>query len=132
MTLIIVNGRMGNKPEVKQSKNGTNYLSFSLAFSEKKGQKEETTWYRCMWMHGDNSSIATYLDKGSSVSVVGRLQKPKVYTNRNGNHEIDLTIFVSDVNFLPSSKPAEKGEYAASMSIHSGAQEKIEEDGLPF
>ncbi len=59
MTLIMANGRMVNKPELKQSKNGTNYLSFSLAFSEKKGQKEETTWYRCMLMNGDNSAIAT-------------------------------------------------------------------------
>ncbi len=48
------------------------------------------------------------------------------------NHEIDLTIFVSDVNFLPSSESAEKGEYVASMSTHSGAQEKNEEDGIPF
>lgn len=134
MTLIIVNGRIGQKPELKKSKSGTNYLSFSVAYSEKRGQNEETTWYKCMWMNGDTSSIVRYLDKGSSISVVGRLQKPKVYENKNGKHEVDLSIFVSDVSFLPTSKPAEQGGYASSVSVHdmNPGHTKAEEDDMPF
>ncbi len=90
-----------------------------MAFSEKKGQKDETTWFRCVWMNGGNAGILSYLDKGSLVSVVGHLQKPKVFQKRDGSNDVDLSIFVTDVNFLPSLKPTEKAEYAQSASVHT-------------
>ncbi len=137
MALVIVNGRLGQKPETKFSKSGTEYITFSMAYSEKKGQQEETTWFRCVWMNGANAGILSFLDKGSLVSVVGRLQKPKVFQKKDGSSDVDLTIFVNDVNFLPSSKPTtEKKEYAQSASVHAPqngtASTEGQQEELPF
>ncbi len=125
MSLIIVNGRIGLKPEIKKSKSGSSYLSFSLACSEKREGKEDTTWFRCLWMN-ENASIIPHLDKGSGVCVVGRLQKPKPYQRKDGAWDVSLTVFVTDISFLPSNKPPEQSsqqaQYAASASVFSSPQ----------
>jgi single-strand DNA-binding protein len=133
MALIIINGRLGGRPEQKNSKNGTAYLSFSVAHSEKRGEKEETVWYRCLWINWEKNGLVSYLEKGSLVSVIGKLQKPKAFQRKDGSSDVDLTVFVNDVSFLPSSK-ADRVEYASSASVHApaGKANDLPNDELPF
>jgi single-strand DNA-binding protein len=131
MALIIINGRLGGRPEQRSSKSGKAYLSFSMAHSEKKGEKEETVWYRCLWLNGENNGLVSYLDKGSLVSVIGKLQKPRVFQRKDGSSDVDLTVFVTDVSFLPSSK-TDRVEYAASASVHAPEGKDLPKDELPF
>lgn len=137
MAFITVNGRLGNRPELKQSKNGSSYLQFNVAHSEK---KDETIWFKCLWMSA-NSGIVQHLDKGSAVCVIGRLQKPKTFQRRDGSWDSECTIFVSDVSFLPSNKPLDQTTqsrvYASSVSINpaNGQMSDIPpefNDSLPF
>lgn len=82
MALIVINGRLGAKPEQKNSKSGSSYMSFSIALSDKRGGKEETTWYKCIWMNAENSGIIQFLDKGSLVQITGTLLKPKSFKRK--------------------------------------------------
>ena len=136
MAIIIVNGRLGAKPENKTSKNGSSYVTFSVAESEKNGQKEETIWYKCMWMNPANTGILSFLDKGSAISISGRLRKPKVFQRRDGSADVDITVFVTDVSFLPTNRQNEQASYKSSASIHdtpaTAAPGTIDENECPF
>ena len=118
MAFVMVNGRLGGKPELRQSKSGSNYLQLNVAHSEK---KDETIWFKCLWMNA-NSGIIQHLDKGSAVCVIGRLQKPKAFQRRDGSWDSECTVFVTDVSFLPSNKPADQTTqsrvYAPSIPLN--------------
>jgi len=123
MVLVVLNGRLGNRPEKKFSKNGSPYTSFSIAFSEgKKNGEGETTWYNCLWMSAEGNKILDYLDKGSLIQVTGTLLKPKPYQKKDGTYDVNLSVMVHAVNFLPSSSPKtnERGqqtEYVKEASV---------------
>jgi single-strand DNA-binding protein len=134
MALIVINGRLGVKPEQKNSKSGSSYMSFSVALSEKRGGKEETTWFKCIWMNAEGSTILNFLDKGSLVQITGTLLKPKAFQKKDGSYDVDLTIMVHAVNFLPISKqsdPAVSVNAPISERGTSKGQEFVQ-DEIPF
>lgn len=113
MATIIINGRIGHAPEQKTSKAGNRYLDFSIATGS---AKSETTWFRCTWL-SPTSSIVPHLDKGSAVSVTGRLSKPTAYAKKDGSYDVNLSVMVSDISFLPTNKGPEEAKYAESASL---------------
>lgn len=109
MTTIIINGRLAAKPTEKVSQKGSKYLEFTIG----SGTKEEVVWYRCCWFN-PNPNVFVHLDKGSAISVTGKLSKPKVYQKKDGTHDVNLSVMVSDLSFLPTNKA---GEVKQSASV---------------
>lgn len=98
MNVTFISGNLGKDAEVKSRDNGSKYLSFSLANTEKKynGEKQ-TTWYNCtMNVFGDGGpKLADYLKKGTRVAVIGRTAER---TGDNG--EIVHYFNVTDIELL--------------------------------
>lgn len=97
---IKVRGRLGNDPEVKQSQNGTNYCTFSLAHTPRKKVNGEwvdgeTQWYRVV-MFDKKADQAATLTKGDDVLVFG-IVKMTSYKAKDGTDKNSLEITGAEI-----------------------------------
>lgn len=108
MNIITLLGNVGQDPQSKEI-NGGVLISFSLACTKYKGKEESvTTWYKCQhW--GNDDFIMKHIKKGAKVLVVGSLDKPKIYQKKDGTHDLDLTVNIDRVSFLPFKKEESQG-----------------------
>ena len=109
---VILVGNLGKDPEVKAFPNGGKIASFSIATTDKCNdkhtgeRKEKTEWHNIVTQKGTAEFAATYLKKGDSVQVIGKLRTRK-WTDRNGVDRYTTEIRSSDVQSLER-KPADK------------------------
>lgn len=76
MILGTVTGKVGKDAEVREHE-GRKFISFNIASNEVKNGNTKTTWVR---VTSPQASLAEYLKKGKSVTVVGKLSF-SVYNN---------------------------------------------------
>jgi len=96
-------GCLGRDPEIKFFDNGGSVCSFSIATSEsfKKNEKweERTEWHRISVFNKTAEACSTYLKKGSSVYVEGRMQT-RSYQDKDGVEKFITEIVAYEVKFL--------------------------------
>ena len=95
---VLLIGRLGADPEIKQMVNGKSVARLSIATSQSwkdksSGErKEKTEWHRVVIFNENLSNIAEqYLKKGSSVYVEGQLQTRK-WQDQNGQDKYTTEI----------------------------------------
>jgi single-strand DNA-binding protein len=87
---VIILGRLGKDPEVRNFQNGGKVVNFSLATSERwkdsdGNQKERTEWHNVAIFNEHLAGIAEkYLRKGAQVYLEGQLQTRK-WQDQSGN-----------------------------------------------
>lgn len=95
---IIITGRMGKDPEVRTTKNGTQYVSLSVASSTR---KDETVW-RYVNCYGSQADFAQkYLRKGSRIHVQGE-ERAYASLGQDGQPRAQLVIEASHIGILDS------------------------------
>lgn len=104
MNIITIAGRLGSDPEIRFTSNGQKVTTFRVATNSRKGNKEDTTWYRVtIW--GENfAKMISFLKKGSAVIIVGELNKPEIFTDREGKAQISMNVTASNIMFSPFGK----------------------------
>ncbi len=120
---IIIVGYLGRDPEMKYTPQGKAVTDFSVATTEKSGDREHTTWFRCTAWEKTAELVANFLKKGSMVYVEGPL-KVTEYTAKDGTQKQSLEIRVREVQFLDR-----KGETAAPAESQTDSIRKAA--GLP-
>jgi len=90
MILASIIGNLGKDAEIKKI-NEKEYLSFSVASTEKKGEQEVTTWISVL--AGNNPNLLPYLKKGQQVFVSGRMSAG-IYQSQN-TFGVDISVFAS-------------------------------------
>lgn len=109
-TIILV-GNLGRDPEMRYTPSGQAVTSFSVAtnrvYTASDGQQvKETIWFRVTTWGKNAESCNTYLKKGSSVLVEGRLSpdlatgSPKIFTRSDGSPGTSFEVTASVVRFL--------------------------------
>lgn len=97
-------GNLGSDPEMRYAPSGDPVTSFSVATSKqwtKDGQKQEkTVWWRVSVWGPQAEACSKYLAKGRQVMVVGEVEEPRVFTDKQGNARAALEIKASQVKFL--------------------------------
>lgn len=95
---VLLIGRLGNDPEIKQMQNGKNVARLSVATSESwkdkntGEKKEKTEWHRVViFNEGLVSVVQKYLKKGAQVYIEGQLNTNK-YTDSNGQEKYSTQI----------------------------------------
>lgn len=109
---IIIIGFLGQDPEMRYTPGGQAVANFSVAtnrkWTGKDGQKkEETTWFRISaW--GKRAEVCNqYLNKGSKVQIIGRMNpddqgNPRVWSRNDGTPAASFEITADNVLFLDS------------------------------
>jgi single-strand DNA-binding protein len=122
-------GHLGKKPELKQTQNGTPFTRFNVAcnFSYTKDDRriDGVDWIPFI-AYGKLAEIAaTYLDKGSHVSVDGRLKPWKSTTSDTTRYGMD--VVATDILFLDPKDQAATPEEVLEAQAHA-----VEAEDIPF
>lgn len=106
MNLIVLIGRLTAEPEVRETQNGNQVASFNLAVdrNKAKGQEKADTDFIPVIAWGRLAEICQQLlDKGSMVSIEGRLQT-RSYTTNEGQKRKVYEVVASRMQKLDSKK----------------------------
>jgi single-strand DNA-binding protein len=115
----IIIGRLGNDPDLKDTRNGGQIANLSVATSEtwkdKSGEKQERTeWHRVVIFNENLAKLAgQYLGKGDQVYLEGSIRTRKYEKDGIEKYttEVVLGQFDGVMRFL--AKAGEKGEGGA-------------------
>jgi single-strand DNA-binding protein len=101
---VLLIGRLGNDPEIKQMQNGKSVARLSVATSENwkdknSGEKKEKTeWHRVViFNEGMVNVVQQYLKKGAQIYIEGQLSTNK-YTDSNGVEKYSTQIVLQGFN----------------------------------
>ena len=104
MNRVCLIGRLTTKPELRTVGNGLSTTRFTLAvnrnFSNANGEREADFISIVAWRK-QAENICQYLDKGSLVSVEGRIQTGS-FDDKDGNRRYTTDVVADQVNFLES------------------------------
>ncbi|MBC8176364.1 MAG: single-stranded DNA-binding protein [Desulfobacteraceae bacterium] len=133
---VILVGRLGRDPEVKQIPSGSTVANFSIATSEEwkdktSGEKQERTeWHRIVAWDKLGQMCGDSLHKGSQVYVEGRVQT-RSWEGQDGNKRWTTEIVAQIVRILGAGG---RGGRAESTEDRFPTEEPINipEDEIPF
>ena len=120
MNRVCLVGRLTAKPELRYTGGNVPYTRFSLAvnrtFNNAQGERETDFINIIVWRR-QAENIANYLDKGSRVSVEGRIQTGS-YTAQDGSKRYTTDV-VADNKFDEAKNNDEEGKnsLASTMSL---------------
>ena len=104
MNGVCLIGRLTNKPELRQTNSNLAVTRFTLAvnrnFSNSQGQREADFITIVAWRK-QAENICRYLDKGSLISVEGRIQTGS-FDGQDGQRRYTTEVVADQVNFLES------------------------------
>ncbi|MDE3056232.1 MAG: single-stranded DNA-binding protein [Verrucomicrobiota bacterium] len=150
MNFAMIAGHLGGDPEVRFTSAGRKVTTMSVACRSRKGQNEDTIWYRVTIWGDQFDKMIPYFKKGSSIVVFGELHRPELFTNREGKQQISsLEITASHIGFSPfgkgnggpSSQESTGGEapamdpfaqFASMAATSSPKSDMPHEDEVPF
>lgn len=123
---VIIVGRLGTDPNMRQTQSGENVASFSLATSEswtdkRTGEKvENTEWHNVVFFGKIADVCQKWLYKGMQVYVEGKLKTEK-YQGKDGSDRYTTKIIGLSLQML-GSKDDEHGDENHSKSNGADAQ----------
>ena len=120
---VTLMGNLTRDPELRQTPNGQNVTSFSLAlnrsYKDSSGEWQEATDYIDIVCWGPLAErVAQYLSKGRRCLVQGRLQSRS--WEQEGQKRSKVEVLANDVTFLDSRGAG--GDDNGSSSTDSGSQ----------
>lgn len=109
---IILIGRLGNEPEVSETKNGTKMVTISLPlFHSYTTEGRKTEWVQCR-AFGKLGNIVEMAKKGVLVTVKGELHNP-TWEDEDGSKKSRTYVVIDSFRFLEKKKSdgnVEEGE----------------------
>jgi single-strand DNA-binding protein len=108
--MVVLVGRLGQDPELKQTPGGASVCNFSIATTEKWTDKsgerhERTEWHRIVAWGRTADNVAQFLRKGSQVYVEGSLHN-REYEDKDGIKRQVAEIKAREIRFLDSRERA--------------------------
>jgi len=104
MNKVMLVGRLTTKPELRYTGANLPYTRFSVAinrtYTNNQGQRE-TDFINVVVWRKQAENVCNFLDKGSLVSIEGRLQTNN-FTDKDGNKRYSMDVVADNVQFLES------------------------------
>ena len=146
---VLLIGRLGADPEIKQMVNGKSVARLSLATSQSwkdkntGEKKEKTEWHRIViFNEGLVNVVQQYLKKGANIYVEGQLNTRKWKDEASGQDkystEVVLQSYNSTLTMLDSRNAKNEGENLVSENKSSLPKDNLNQetsdldDEIPF
>ena len=102
---ITLVGNLGRDPEMRYTPSGVPVASFSVATSRRyqaqDGQwQEKTVWFRVTAWRKTAETVSQYLTKGSKVLIIGEVEEPRTWVDKDGNTQASLEVTAQTIRFL--------------------------------
>lgn len=135
MNRVMLIGRLTAKPELRYTGSNVPYARFSLAvnrtFNNQNGERE-TDFINIIIWRKQAENVCNFLDKGSLVSVEGRIQTGS-FTDKDGNKRYSMDVVADNVQFLESKSQSQKRvQEGVSPYDYQDAPAGIDVDSDPF
>lgn len=137
MNRVMLIGRLTAKPELRYTGTNTPYSRFTLAvnrtFSNQDGQREADFIGIVVWRK-QAENVCNYLDKGSLVSIEGKLQTGSF--EKDGVKQYTMDVIGDSVQFLDSKKESKREPQDVSpydyqnQDLHNTRQDYAQTDAF--
>lgn len=109
-----ISGFLGRDGELRVTSAGNSILTFSVGVTERRrasdGNYEDyINWIDCKVFGRRADALATYLTKGTKVSVEGRLHYSS-WTDKNDYRHSKIEIYVTEIEFLSRNNNSDGGK----------------------
>lgn len=121
MNQITIAGHLGADPEVRFTSSGQKVTTLRVAARARRGGKDETIWWKVTVWGEQFDKIIPYFKKGSPIIVVGELNKPEIFTDREGRPQVSMSITALNIMFSPFGRPDHQNS-GSSESSEAGSQ----------
>ena len=131
---VMLIGRLGADPEIRDTKTGGRFATFSLATSErwkdKSGEQQERTEGNrvVVFQEGLIPDIEQYVTKGSNVFIEGKLQTRK-YEDKDGVEKYTTEVVLQGFNSTFTMLDSKSSESGAKPTTGEAIDD---DDGIPF
>ncbi len=98
MNNIVIEGRLAQDPEQKQSQNGKMMTTYNIA-CDRQYDKEHVDYFHCLSFGQVADYVAKYGATGMSIIAVGSVQIAN-YQDKNGHRQTGINVMVNSVKFL--------------------------------
>jgi single-strand DNA-binding protein len=114
MNQITIAGHLGADPEVRFTSSGQKVTTLRVAARARRSGKDETIWWKVTIWGEQFDKIIPYFKKGSPIIVVGELNKPEIFTDREGRPQVSMSITALNIMFSPFGRPDNQNTAAES------------------
>ena len=138
---VLLIGRLGADPEIKQMVNGKNVARLSLATSQSwkdkntGEKKEKTEWHRIVvFNEGLVNVVQQYLKKGAQVYIEGQLSTRKWKDEQSGQDKYTTEILIqgynSSLTMLGGGGGIQNDNSSQAISKNSDEGSQVKQDNL--
>jgi single-strand DNA-binding protein len=105
---ITLVGNVGGDPITKNFDGGKKLAEFSIAVNDRVNKDEKPTWYRVSVWNNRADTILSYVKKGDTILVEGRLNV-RNYLDNDGRERYSLEVTADDFLLLGRRDPGGAG-----------------------
>ena len=99
MNRVCLIGRLTSKPELRYTTSNIACTNITVAIDRTFGEDKKADFINVVVWRKQAENVCKYLDKGSLVSVEGRLQQNS-YEDKDGNRRYKLDVVADNIQFL--------------------------------
>ena len=130
MEKITLIGRLGRDASVKESQQGTRFLTFTMACDAFVRGENRTHWYDVTSFDPNRyKNMLKYLTKGSSVTVVGDLDAD-IEEGRDGVTRIRRRVSADSIQFTPGNTSGQTSESRTTTKRSNDEPDDIDESEI--
>lgn len=96
MNTCIITGNLGADPESFFNDNGTQIVTFSVAF---RSTKDKTNWVKVICFNKTAELAEAHIHKGARVGITGLLDQDK-WENSEGENRSMLKLIANSIEFI--------------------------------
>jgi single-strand DNA-binding protein len=123
MNQTTVAGHLGADPEVRFTSSGQKVTTLRVAARVRKGSKDETIWWKVSVWGEQFDRMIPHFKKGSPIIVIGEMNKPEIFTDREGRPQVSMSMTALNLLFSPFGKPDQGGQESPQAQAGSSANE---------
>ena len=140
---VLLIGRLGADPEIKQMVNGKSIARLSIATSQNwkdkntGEKKEKTEWHRVVvFNEGLVNVVQQYLKKGAQVYIEGQISTRKWKDEQSGQDKFSTEIIIqgynSSLTMLGTSNNSALSQSQNNQPLDDNNQSQDLDDDIPF
>lgn len=124
-------GRLTADPEVRTSRDrGISMATFSIA-TNRKGDRENADFFRCIAFGKTSEFIEKYLHKGSAIQIFGRLES-NTFDDKNGQKVTKDQIVIDEIEFAIGGGKSDNNQKTAEKPKQESFTTLDSDDDFPF
>lgn len=113
VNMAVIMGNLGQDPELRTTAGGTAVANIRVATNERREDAsgdwtDHVEWHSITLFGKTAENVCKYLNKGSGIHVVGRIQTRK-WQDKDGKDRYSTEIVANEVQFVGGGKGADDG-----------------------